>query len=97
MKTSNICPVCGFNIQKLNAEIQKTLINVRNETWNNFSDSIPTSDELILVTNGSYVEIAYMENGSIKKPWKYDEHDKSTFKHTDKGIMWKYINLPKKP
>lgn len=83
-------------IQKeLDWEIHEKLESVRRETWSTFDELMPKDDELILVTNGTYVEVAYMEQGSITKPWRFDKNDRPAFKMTDDGIMWKYINLPK--
>lgn len=81
--------------KELDWEILEKLESARRETWSTFDELMPKDDELILITNGTYVEVAYIENGSITKPWRYDKHDRPAFKITDDGIMWKYINLPK--
>jgi len=44
-----------------------------------------------LVTNGSFVEIAYYENEEIMKPWRYDKHDLATFKSQQNGLKWPLV------
>ncbi len=62
--------------------------------WLAFDSIQPESDKLFLITNGSFVEIAYYDNGEIMKPWRYDKYDNTTFNSQQNGLMWQYIDLP---
>ena len=64
------------------------------KTWVMFSEDVPSGDYMILVTNGSFVEICYYEDGILKKPFGYDEDDTPTLNlETNKELKWKRIDL----
>jgi hypothetical protein len=66
--------------------------------WINFKEKHPNNDDLILVTNNSYIELCYYENGEIFKPWRYDEQDTPVFrlKYYNGDLFWFKVDLPNK-
>ena len=73
-------------------ESKLNLADVSN--WLAFDEVKPEKDKLFLITNGSFVEIAYYENGEIQKPWSFDKYDTATLKAQQNGLKWQYIDLP---
>ena len=68
--------------------------------WNPFLGTngildAPKKSDLILVTNGGFVEICYYEDGELKTPWRYDDDDTPTFNIANiLELHWKYLILP---
>lgn len=62
--------------------------------WMAFDEAKPKKHRLFLITNGSFVELAYYEDGIFEKPWKYDKYDNATLNAQQNGLKWQYIDLP---
>ena len=82
-----------------NAKKQLNLINQFKESvckeWTSFNEIKPEDDYMILVTNGSFVEICYYENGELEKPFAFDKDDNPVFcADSEKKLYWKRIFLP---
>ena len=62
--------------------------------WIKIEDKEPSEqDGLILVSNGTFIELVYIENGLYKKPWKFDKNDTPTL-NRQSIIYWYKIDLP---
>lgn len=85
---------------QLNDLFQQLLRQHHVSGWLEFEKQKPNTDKLILVTNGSYVEICYYENEQPYKPWRFDEDDRCAFRIKDKSdpgwvqLWWREIDLP---
>lgn len=98
IKALEVYPIEPAIIKSMLSNLQKVVkqnCNLQSvSNWLAFDEIKPEADKLFLITNGSFVEIAYYENGEIQKPWKFDKYDIATLNAQQNGLKWQYIDLP---
>jgi len=79
----------------LKNETRKANLNIADVSdWLAFDKVKPETDRLFNITNGSFVEIAYYEDGEIMKAFRYDKYDNIILNPKQNGLKWQYIYLP---
>jgi len=68
-------------------------MNLERNVWYEMDVFKPPDGELLLVSNGGFMELIYIEDGITMKPWGYDSDDTPTLS-VDKIKFWMLLSKP---